>query len=272
MKFRSPAKINLDLRILRKREDGFHEMTTLMAPLELADTLTFKKADRYQLFCDYPGVPLDDSNLVSKSVRLLEQKTQRRFQYEIHIEKMIPHGAGLAGGSSNAATTLLALNCLEKLGLSQAELSEIAAEIGSDVSFFIYESMAQCSGRGELVEPLDRDIEANVLLIKPSFGVSTPQAYKAWKDSSELKGISYTEQVYSGLKMANDLERPVFQKHRFLAELKMWLLDQPEVEVAMMSGSGSTIFAILNSSGIELEKRVKALDSTLWLRETPIHC
>lgn len=270
MKYRSPAKINLDLRILKKREDGFHEMTTVMAPLELADTMTFEKADSYQLFCDFPGVPPDETNLVSKAVRLLEQKTQRTFTYHIHLEKVIPHGAGLAGGSSNAATTLLALNELEQLELTKDQLAELAAGIGSDVSFFIYESIAQCRGRGELVEPVDLSFEANVLLVKPSFGVSTPQAYKAWKDSSKIKGISYAEQEYRGLKMANDLERPVFQKHRFLAELKMWLLDQPEVEVAMMSGSGSTVFAIVNGGAAKFNEGLKMLDPNLWICETKL--
>lgn len=262
----SPAKINLNIQILGKREDGFHSVKTQMLPLPLTDTVTFTPSTRLQLHCDYPEVPLDESNLILQAVRLLETKTNRSFFYNIHLEKNIPHGAGLAGGSSNAASTLLALNKLENLNLSRETLANLAAKIGSDVSFFLYETLCECTGRGEIVKPLEKKFNAPLLLVKPNFGVSTPSAYKAWSESKKINDINYSEQICQGFSLINDLEKPVFAKHRFLAELKMWLLQRTEVDAALMSGSGSTIFAILNQTPKNLITELQNnLDPTLWI-------
>ena len=264
--YKSPAKVNLNLKVLGRREDGFHEVETLMARIDLADTMHFEKADEFQIICDYPGVPLDEKNLVWQAVSALEERTDKKFNYRITIEKVIPHGAGLAGGSSNAATALSAINEIENLGLSLDELADIASEFGSDIAFFLYQSTCICKGRGEKIELVDIELGNEVLLVKPSFGVSTPQAYKAWKDSREIKGIDYSSSVQKWGEMVNHLERPVFEKHRFLAELKMWLNEQSEVARAMMSGSGSTVFALLKDGAEGLEKRVlEALDDTLFV-------
>ena len=140
---------------------------------------------------------------------------------------------------------LLALNEENQAGLSVRELAELAAELGSDIPFFVYRSAATCRGRGELVEPVAFARTVPVLLLKPPFPVPTPWAYKHWAGSTELPGVLYAAQPFAWGDAVNDLERPVFEKYLLLAELKMWLLDQPEVSGALLSGSGSTTVAIL---------------------------
>ena len=156
-------------------------------------------------------------------------------------------GAGLGGGSSDAASTLKALNELLETKLGLGELLDIAATIGSDVPFFLHGKLCECSGRGECVVPIDDDWELPIVLLKPAFGVATPDAYKRWQASTEIPGILYRPQLCPWGEMVNDLERPVFQKYPVLADMKMWLLDQPEVHAALMSGSGSTMLAVLSS-------------------------
>ena len=268
----APAKINLSLRVLGKRSDGFHEIESLIVPLssaDLGDTLFFEPAENYRLLCDAPGVPLDETNLITMAVRKFEQSLGRSCHWEITLEKKIPHGAGLGGGSSDAATTLLALNELEEGGFSNRQLAEMGASFGSDVPFFIYQQACTVKGRGELVEPVDGlDVSGQaLLLLKPTFGVSTPDAYRHCLDADKLSGVAYTSQKMPWGEIVNDLEKPVFYKHRFLAEMKLWLLDQAEVEAAMMSGSGSTMMAFLPDSECAHDLLVRArqeLDPSLW--------
>ena len=259
---KAPCKVNVSLRVLGKRADGFHEVDTVMVPLELCDVLEFFPADGLEMSCDAPGVPLDESNLVMKA--------GRPMPWHVRLVKNVPHGAGLGGGSSDAACVLSALNELEHGGLSRRRLAELAGEIGSDVGFFIYGMACRCTGRGEKVEPLPewREWRPWIVLLKPSFGVSTPDAYRRWAGSRELPGIPYGEQRVDGHVLVNDLERPVFEKHLFLAEMKRWLLERPGVRGAMMSGSGSTMFAVAEDEEAAcklMEDAARELDPTLWM-------
>lgn len=270
----APAKTNLTLRVLGKRGDGFHELESLMVPLDLCDTLRFSPAEGFSLQCDAPGVPLDESNLVTKAVRLFERESGTRCQWKISLKKNIPHGAGLGGGSSDAATTLLALNDLANAGFSLEKLASMAAEIGSDIPFFIYQQPCMIQGRGELVKPVSIEglTGTTLLLLKPDFGVSTPDAYKKCLNAEPLDGIDYSSQTMPWGDIVNDLEKPVFYKHRFLAEMKAWLLAQPDVDAAMMSGSGSTMIAFLNHHNVDAitERALKGLDPTLWIQKATI--
>jgi len=268
----APAKINLSLRVLAKRADGFHEIESLMVPLSsamLGDVLHFDKADSYSLHCDEPGVPLDDTNLITMAVREFERVSGKPCHWKITLEKNIPHGAGLGGGSSDAATTLLALNDLECGGFSDDQLADMGACFGSDVPFFIYQQACMVKGRGELVEPVHRpEISGQrVLLLKPSFGVSTPEAYQHCLDAKAVPGVDYAPQEMPWGEIINELEKPVFYKHRFLAEMKLWLLDQVEIDAAMMSGSGSTMMAFISDADAAddlLARARRELDPTLW--------
>ena len=229
----APAKLNLSLRVLGKRDDGFHEIDTLMVKLPgLADQLDFREADEFTFECDDPSVPSDERNLVVKAVRAYEAAVGSHCKCSISLQKRIPHGAGLGGGSSDAAATLLGLNRLHDFKLGVPALHDLAAALGSDIPFFLTAGAARCTGRGETIEPVPPPPVLRVLLLKPAFEVPTPDAYKRWQTSREIPGISYSPQVVDGLSLVNDLERPVFEKHRFLAELKQWLFEREETSAA----------------------------------------
>ena len=263
-----PAKINLSLKITGKRDDGFHELETLVLPLPgLTDELHFEAATKFTLHCDTPGVPTNQSNLVSRALRLFEENTGKEAPYRVTLKKRIPHGAGLGGGSSDAASTFLALNQLTGASVPLSRLAQWAGELGSDIPLFIYESASWCRGKGEIVEPVDLTWTFPILLFKPSFSIPTPWAYSCWSSSLEIPGISYGSIKVGEIDLCNDLERPVFEKHRFLAELKQFLLEQPETQNSMMSGSGSTVFAVLNDqkdAAQLIERTLRELDPTLW--------
>ncbi|MDQ2659804.1 MAG: 4-(cytidine 5'-diphospho)-2-C-methyl-D-erythritol kinase [Verrucomicrobiota bacterium] len=270
MQLRAPAKINLSFQILSRRQDGFHEIETVMAPISLYDEITLTVLDEpgeIQFRCDDPTLPSGDDNLAVRSARLFLREAKLQTGISIELKKQIPHGAGLAGGSSDAATVLLGMNRIFDFGLTTNQMAALAAQLGSDVPFFIFQSAATCRGRGEIVGPLALPHSLPLLLLKPAFGVRTPWAYGRWNDSRELPAIDYRSQSFAGLKFYNDLERPVFEKHLFLAQAKMWLRAQAEVGAALMSGSGSTLFAVLreNVSANDLAGRAKAeLDPELW--------
>jgi 4-diphosphocytidyl-2-C-methyl-D-erythritol kinase len=270
MEVLAPAKINLSLRILNRRNDGFHEIETLIAPVSLHDEIKIDKigiGKGIKFRCDDPSVPLRDDNLVVRAANRYFVATKLTPAVSIDLKKKIPHGAGLGGGSSDAATTLLALNRLFETNLAREELAKLGSEIGSDVPFFIFESAATCRGRGELVRPVQLPEQLPILLLKPDFVLATAWAYSRWHDSREIPGITYAAQEFAGQTFVNDLERPVFEKFVFLAQLKMWLLKQPEVGATLMSGSGSTVFAVMraNVDADLVAKRARdQLDRELW--------
>ena len=263
----APAKINLALRVLGKRPDGFHEIETLMAPVSIYDKITLEKQNRWIDFsCDDPTLSTGDDNLVVRAAKIFLEHANLKSGVSIKLEKKIPHGAGLGGGSSDAAATLRGLNQFFETNLSREELAQLGSQIGSDVSFFLFESAAVCKGRGEIVEPIKLKQPLSILLLKPAFGVASGWAYSGWQDSKEIPGVSYAGQNFDGQTLINDLERPVFEKFIFLAQLKEWLRAQPEVGAALMSGSGSTLFAVLrpNSNVDALSERAKELDREIW--------
>ena len=244
MEILAPAKINLSLRVHGRRPDGFHEVETLMVGLGLCDRLEIELCGgkTSSLTCCAPGIPTGPENLVIKAADAFFAATGIGKSARIHLEKRIPHGAGLGGGSSDAAATLVALDHLTGSSLGHAKLEEIAATFGSDTAWFVRAQPAICRGRGEILEPADPVPPKRILLIKPPFGVATPWAYKAW---GELGGIPGEEQSCAWGTLRNDLEPPVFRKYAMLQALKEWLLARAEVEGSLMSGSGSTIFAVL---------------------------
>lgn len=271
----SPAKINLSLRILGKRTDGFHEIETRLVRLAFGDTVEVERTGEgssVAFTCSDATVPADESNLALKALSAFEARTGRTAAWRIHLEKRIPHGAGLGGGSSNAATVLRALNELSGAPLTLPQLLELGAQIGSDVPCFLLDSpAADGTGRGEIVSPAEFPHQLPLLLIKPPFPVPTPWAYKNWATSKEIDGVLYAPQLCPWGTMVNDLERPVFAKYLLLPALKNWLLDQGEVRAALMSGSGSTMFAITHTAtqAAELAERARAwCGETSWFQVT----
>ena len=270
MQVSAPAKINLSLRITGRRADGFHELETLIAPISLADELFLERnsaGQGMQFQCDDASVPQGEENLVVRAAREFFAKTGVAPDIRMDLRKRIPHGAGLGGGSSDAASVLIGLNKLFQTNLPREALAELGENIGSDVPFFLFGSTALCRGRGELVSPQPLAEPLNLLLLKPDFGVPTATAYARWQDSREIPGISYAPQKFRGHSFFNDLECPVFEEFIFLSAMKEWLLKQAEVGVALMSGSGSTLFAVLKNLSVAeavAERAKSELDPRLW--------
>jgi 4-diphosphocytidyl-2-C-methyl-D-erythritol kinase len=269
MQFLAPAKINLTLAVKGRREDGFHEIESVVCPISLFDTLdiALRESGGLEFTCDDSSLPTDETNLVVRAARLFCAACGLEPRLEIKLAKRIPHGAGLGGGSSDAAATLFGLDRLFQTRLSLEALTAMAAELGSDVPLFLHRSAALIRGRGEIVEPVSFPHALPLLLVKPLFGVPTPWAYRQWKDSREIPGIPYAAQEFAWGALQNDLERPVFEKYLFLALLKRRLLAQPEVAGALMSGSGATVFAVLRdpATGHALRERLaQEFGADLW--------
>lgn len=265
----SSAKINLWLRILGKRPDGFHEVVTRLCKVAVADTVevTFKgTGSAVELTCSDPGIPADDSNLALKALRAFEAKTGKRHAWKVHLEKRVPSGAGLGGGSSNAAAVLRAVNQLAGRPLKTTDLLEIGGQIGADVPCFILdEPAADGTGRGEQVAPAHFPWRLPLVLIKPAFPIPTPWAYKRWAASTERQGVLYAPQLCPWGEVENSLERPVFEKFVLLPALKNWLLDHGTVLAALMSGSGSTMFAVTQT---DAAAAALADEAKLWCGDT----
>ncbi len=256
----SPCKVNLLLNILGKRPDGFHELETILHPVNLSDQLTFARGGTgVELSCSAANLPADAHNLVHRAATAFLQAAKISVGVKIHLEKKIPLAAGLGGGSGNAATTLLALNELFGQPLPLAALGELAASLGSDVPFFLQNQPAWATGRGEKIQPLDLfpALQGKAfLLIHPGFGVSTVWAYQALARfpealngkpgrAAELIAKLQTNNwpaVADGF--YNSLEAPVLEKYPVLALYQKYLRAHGAL-AALMSGSGSTTFAIM---------------------------
>ncbi len=176
------AKINWNLKILGKRPDGFHELDTVMTSIGLCDHLSISASEMLQMTCNDPSLPTDDRNLVIKAAKALASEAGITPKASIHVEKNIPAGGGLGGGSSDAASTLLGLNTLWELHWPIEKLAPIAAQLGSDIPFFLWGGWCRCTGRGEIVKPLEelnQGRQVPLLLILPSVHIETPKVYQA---------------------------------------------------------------------------------------------
>ncbi|MCS7064548.1 MAG: 4-(cytidine 5'-diphospho)-2-C-methyl-D-erythritol kinase [Methylacidiphilales bacterium] len=246
MQYYSPAKINLFLKILGKRPDGFHEIETFMVPTSLCDLITLTtQPSGIVLTCSDPSLPTNQKNLAYRAAQIFFEKTQISGGVYIHIEKKIPHGGGLGGGSSNAATVLKALRNLHAPEIPDQTLQEWIAPLGSDIPFFISPKPAICKGRGEIITHIPFSGAHFALLIFPPFSVPTPWAYKTYAQHPTQGETSHT---WPYCPLRNDLEPAVFSKFITLAVLKDWLRKQTALGVfdALMSGSGSTMIAFLH--------------------------
>jgi len=257
------AKINWTLEVLGRRTDGYHELRTLLQTVSLADSLSFERADDgINLICDAPGVPLDETNLVVRAARLLKEATGFKGGVRIGLDKRIPIGAGLGGGSSNAAMTLLALQHLWGVELAPGELFRLGARLGADVPAFFLGGTCVGIGRGDEVYPLPDIVFEDMLLVKPDFGVSTREVYSSLPNeltrpfSLDIIPCS-VEAAYRSTfvpgetlpLLRNDLERSVFARYPQLGEIRDRLTRMGAC-AAMMSGSGSTIFALFDSKAM----------------------
>ena len=256
----SPAKINIGLNILGKRKDGFHNLETIFYPLLLTDYLTFQKADKTSLKSNSKEIENLKSNLVLNSVELLQKKTKKNINVEIFLEKNIPIGAGLGGGSSNAAITLKAINQLFNLKFGYKELLKLALELGSDVPFFLNPIPCYASSRGEVLTPINLSISQPVLIVNPGIHISTKWAF----DNLELKNNENKLEKFKSKKSislddikhlaSNDFEEIVFKEFPEIGAIKEKLYTFG-ADFSLMTGTGSTVFGIF--SNLQKAKRAE---------------
>ncbi len=292
----APAKINLYLEIIGDRSDGFHELVMILQSIGLADRVDIKPSDTQKIciYCDHPLVPEDETNLAYRAAQLMcKVFPDVHANYggvSIRIAKNIPVAAGLAGGSGNAAAVLVGINLIWNLGLTQPELEELAAELGSDIPFCVSGGTAIATGRGEKLDSLPNLDNIWLVLAKyDNIGVSTPWAYKTYRQQygnsyiSDAAGIkSRTAKVNSsplvnaivnknakkiGKLIHNDLEKVVLPEYPQVAKLKSAFAAQ-DILGTMMSGSGPTVFALCDSEAqaIAIKERVKTQINDSQLR------
>ena len=262
-----PAKVNLALRVLGRRADGFHELVTLFQAIDLSDELEGEEAEELSLDVRDSTIPGDEDNLVMRAARLLQSRVQhaRGRGARLRLLKRIPAGAGLGGGSSDAAGALVLLNELWGLGVAPAELAAFAAELGSDVPFFLVGGTSLGTGRGELIAPLRALPERPLLLGSPPFGLRTADVYRALRVplTALLPDVTVPRlfvKFAEGNDFAlasNDLERAAFAIRGELATFRE-AMTRAGAELALLSGSGSTVFGLFRA-GTDVNSKVESL-------------
>jgi 4-diphosphocytidyl-2-C-methyl-D-erythritol kinase len=252
---KAPAKINWFLRITGKRDDGYHNISSLFQCIDLYDDLSFTASEGIELICDL-DIPIEE-NIVYRTACLLKKLTSSRKGARITLNKNIPHGAGLGGGSSDAACALKGLNTIWRLGLTGAELSSIALEIGSDVPFFLKGPSALAEGRGERLQPLKVLPSVDLLIVKPDVSVSTAWAYSSYdalrkltKKAIDIKLFiqAFNRQDFAFLRglIENDLEKVVAERYPVVGDIKSELARTGAV-ISAMTGSGSAVFGVFEN-------------------------
>jgi len=271
MRLRALAKINLGLDILRKREDGYHEVRMIMQTIQMYDVLEMRKVKKpgISLSVNYPYIPSDERNLVYKAAKLLRDEFQVKEGVEIRLEKFIPVAAGMAGGSSDAAAALVGVNRLFKLGLSEKDLMERAVNIGADVPYCVMRGTALAEGIGEKLTRIAQVPDCFVLIGKPGINVSTKAAYESLQldqiqTHPDIDGM--IRDIESGdlramtEKMENVFEPGIIGRYPVIGEIKA-LMEEHGALKAMMSGSGPTVFGIFDD-------RKKMEEAAAVLRES----
>jgi 4-diphosphocytidyl-2-C-methyl-D-erythritol kinase len=273
MKILAPAKINIGLRIIRRRSDNYHDIETIFYPIHLADELEIVRADKHEFFSN---VNLEaDANLCLRALHFFCERTGINAEVRMDLKKNIPIGSGLGGGSSDAAAVLLALQELYGNPLSEIELYDIATELGADVSFFLKKIPSYATGKGEIIEPVRYAIRRFILTVTPNVSVPTPLAYSLVKPAGE-SDVSLRDVVlqlgdeYSryGKSVVNDFERPVFERFPVIAQIK-GAMTSAGAEFALMSGSGSSVYGFFGSDS-DARKALASLSSKFQLRAADI--
>jgi len=245
----SPAKVNLFLKVLGKREDGYHDIATLMQRISLCDEMDISLRSRdIRVRCPGTSLPEDEGNIVYRAARLFLLRARSGQGVDITLRKKIPIEAGLGGGSSNAATTLLALNGLLGTPFGDGELMKMGAEIGADVPFFIFGRTAWAFGIGDRLEAADEVPKMWFVLLNPGFGLSTKRVYESLNLGLTKEAIRFSIQTFltagdvaKGLH--NDLETAAAGMHPLILELKKTLMEHGALG-SLMSGSGATVFGL----------------------------
>jgi 4-diphosphocytidyl-2-C-methyl-D-erythritol kinase len=251
------AKINIGLNIISDRSDGYHNIETVLQQIDLCDQIGIKKSKNSEIIIrsDSANIPLGEKNICYKAAMLVRQLVEKKDGIAIEIEKRIPVGSGLGGGSSDAAAILMGLNQLWQLGLSRDDLHLLALKLGADVPFFLHGGTALATGIGEILITFELPFSFYSVLIYPNIEISSTWAYKNFnfsltktKKSIKLSHIFLNQKAFSDLQnvLSNDLEEVVFQKYPILRDIKQMLYRQGAL-FACMSGSGSTIYGLFEN-------------------------
>lgn len=254
----SPAKINIGLNITEKRSDGYHNIETIFYPVKLFDVIKFYKEDSDSFKCNNLKLMDEKNNLILKAKEILELKFNRKFNLKIELDKNIPIGAGMGGGSSDAASTLHSINILYGLNLFKTELHELAIKLGSDVPFFLDPRPSYASGRGELLSIIDFSLNSNLLIVNPGIHISTKWAYdnivpkRPLSSMSEIINEKIDIEKFKDI-FKNDFESVVFKKFPEIQSIKTDMYKMG-ADFSLMTGSGSTVFGVFN----EIENAKKA--------------
>lgn len=278
---RPPAKINLMLRVGSRRADGYHDVRTLIQAIAISDTLTLTpRRGPFALQARSPGVPSDQSNLVWRAAEVLWRAAGRTGEprdVHVRLEKSIPAGAGLGGGSADAAAALVGLNSVWELRRPRRELMRLAADLGADVPFFLQGGTGLGVGRGDEVYPVDDIERLGIIVIKPSISVSTAEAYR-WLDEDRERAATSAENRapreldvgWAGgpIALVNDLEPPVSRRHPVITEMTEACLREGGM-AAVMTGSGSAVFGVFPEAvGSRAAKRLQRPDWLVLLTRT----
>ena len=248
----SPAKINVGLNLITKRADGYHDLETIFFPLLLSDIISFNKSNKLSIKSNSKLLNTGNDNLIIKAIRLLEKESNLKFNFEINLEKKIPIGGGLGGGSSNAAVTLKTINRIMNLGLNSKKLNELSLTLGSDVPYFLNPVPAFAESRGEKLFPINLEIPYPILLVNPGLNIETRWAFskiKPFSPSKRLEDIfakGFPDFEILKSEVNNDFEIIVFEKYPELKKIKKDLY-AAGAQFALMSGTGSTIFGIFSN-------------------------
>lgn len=257
----SPAKINVGLNVVRKREDGFHDLETVFLPIMLSDKMTFVRSDKLTFDSNNQQMIAIKDNLILRAIRLLKSNSGQDFNLSIYVEKIIPIGGGLGGGSSNAAVTLKTINKMFNLGFSYNELAKFALNLGSDVPYFLHPVPCFAESRGEILHPLKVEIPYPILIVNPGIKIETAWAFKKINPANPVKSLKSIfingaldfDELKSSVK--NDFEKIVFETFPEIKDIKNDLYASG-AEFALMSGTGSTVYGIFTN-----------LQKTAWAEE-----
>jgi 4-diphosphocytidyl-2-C-methyl-D-erythritol kinase len=273
MRILSPAKINLFLHVCGKRPDGYHELFSLMCRITLFDELSLEigRGKTIEIDCTHPDVPADDTNLAHRAASLFQSKLKSARGVNIHLNKKIPVAAGLGGGSSNAASVLMALNTYYDRPFNRQQLMEIGLGLGADVPFFIFQKPAIATGIGEKLEAFEGALPYHILLLYQGFNVSTAETYQnlnfgLTNDQKKPKNNSLKRNWFKPARhLTNDLERVTVAKYPEIGLAKEKLLNLGAIG-ALMSGSGPTVFGLFdNPETAKAAKQSMAADKDLKL-------
>jgi 4-diphosphocytidyl-2-C-methyl-D-erythritol kinase len=245
---KSYAKINLYLQILDKRPDGYHNLNTLFSKIDLYDVISIQESDNFSISCNDTSIPVDNKNIIWKVKDLIEKEKQIKINLDVKLDKKIPSGGGLGGGSSNAATFLKLVDKFYNMNLGIEKMSDILSMVGSDTVFFLYDKPMIGLSRGEILVKAPPIPKLDLLIINPGIFISTGQVFKdnnlrltAKKEVIRMRQLLTLDELVNI--MINDLERPVFTRFKIISELKDEIESYGAIK-AMMSGSGSTLFGI----------------------------